>query len=74
MKNVTDSVVSLGHCPSSRSFGFNTDIFVTNSINLSVFLWCVDFFRKGGVCELFLSRTGWILPAALYSFSFILDF
>nr|QUS62802.1 ATP synthase CF0B subunit [Arnoglossum atriplicifolium] len=49
MKNVTDSFVSLGHWPSAGSFGFNTDIFATNLINLSVVLGVLIFFGKG-VC------------------------
>lgn len=47
MKNVTDSFVSLGHWPSAGSFGFNTDIFATNLINLSVVLGVLIFFGKG---------------------------
>lgn len=49
MKNVTDSFVSLGHWPSAGSFGFNTDIFSTNLINLSVVLVVLLVFGKG-VC------------------------
>nr|YP_010510827.1 ATP synthase CF0 subunit I [Schnabelia tetrodonta]UBS93486.1 ATP synthase CF0 subunit I [Schnabelia tetrodonta] len=49
MKNVTDSFVSLGHWPSAGSFGFNTDIFATNPINLSVVVGVLIFFGKG-VC------------------------
>nr|QJD22281.1 ATP synthase CF0 subunitI [Euphorbia larica] len=47
MKNVTDSFVFLGHWPSAGSFGFNTDIFATNPINLSVVLGVLIFFGKG---------------------------
>nr|YP_010578720.1 ATP synthase CF0 subunit I [Ipomoea alba]UZP47035.1 ATP synthase CF0 subunit I [Ipomoea alba] len=49
MKNVTDSFLSLGPWPSAGSFGFNTDIFATNPINLSVVLGVLIFFGKG-VC------------------------
>ncbi|KAL4179201.1 hypothetical protein AMTRI_Chr13g86130 [Amborella trichopoda] len=72
MKNITDSFISLGHWPSTGSFRFNTNIFATN-LNLSVVLGVLIFFRKGSVYELFISRRGWILPATLYSFSFILE-
>nr|YP_009662896.1 AtpF [Ipomoea asarifolia]QCU81645.1 AtpF [Ipomoea asarifolia] len=50
MKNVTDSFLSFGPWPSAGSFGFNTDIFATNPINLSVVLGVLIFFGKG-VCE-----------------------
>nr|ATU07246.1 AtpH [Monotropastrum sciaphilum] len=49
MKNVTDSFLSLGQWPSAGSFGFNTDIFATNLINLSVVFGVLIFFGKG-VC------------------------
>nr|YP_009495230.1 ATP synthase CF0 subunit I [Gentiana stipitata]AWO67062.1 ATP synthase CF0 subunit I [Gentiana stipitata] len=49
MKNVTDSFLSWGYWPSAGSFGFNTDIFSTNLINLSVVLGVLIFFGKG-VC------------------------
>lgn len=49
MKNGIDSFVSLGHWPSVRSFGFNTDILATNLINLSVVLCVLIYFGKG-VC------------------------
>nr|YP_010489170.1 ATP synthase CF0 subunit I [Incarvillea lutea]UWK23422.1 ATP synthase CF0 subunit I [Incarvillea lutea] len=49
MKNVTDSFLSLGHWPSAGSFGFNTDIFATNPINLSVVIGVLIFFGKGVV-------------------------
>lgn len=49
MKNVTDSFLSLSYWPSAGSFGFNTDIFATNPINLSVVLGVLTFFGKG-VC------------------------
>ncbi|MBA0683914.1 hypothetical protein Goari_025539 [Gossypium aridum] len=38
LKNVTESFISLGHWPSTGSFGVNTDISVTNPINLSMAL------------------------------------
>nr|YP_009747925.1 CF0 subunit I [Chamaegastrodia shikokiana]QII89605.1 CF0 subunit I [Chamaegastrodia shikokiana] len=47
MKNITDSFVSAGHWPSVGSFEFNTDILVTNPINLSVVLGLFIFFGKG---------------------------
>nr|YP_010704731.1 ATP synthase CF0 B subunit [Corydalis longicalcarata]UZG91831.1 ATP synthase CF0 B subunit [Corydalis longicalcarata] len=47
MKNVTDSFVLLGYSPAAGSFGFNTDIFATNPINLSVVLGILIFFGKG---------------------------
>nr|YP_010475570.1 ATP synthase CF0 B subunit [Corydalis livida]UVH69857.1 ATP synthase CF0 B subunit [Corydalis livida] len=47
MKNVTDSFVLLGYWPAAGSFGFNTDIFATNPINLSVVLGVLIFFGKG---------------------------
>nr|UNY37989.1 ATP synthase CF0 subunit I [Oreocnide pedunculata]UNY38156.1 ATP synthase CF0 subunit I [Oreocnide pedunculata]UNY38241.1 ATP synthase CF0 subunit I [Oreocnide pedunculata] len=47
MKNVTYSFLSLGYWPSAGSFGFNTDIFATNPINLSVVLGVLIFFGKG---------------------------
>lgn len=49
MKNVTDSFVFLGYWPAAGSFGFNTNIFATNLINLSVVLGVLIFFGKG-VC------------------------
>ncbi|KAJ6793851.1 ATP synthase CF0 B subunit [Iris pallida] len=50
MKNVTDSFLFLGHWPSAGSFGFNTDILATNTINLSVVLGVLIFFFGKGVC------------------------
>nr|YP_010342312.1 AtpF [Euphorbia humifusa]UOA65221.1 AtpF [Euphorbia humifusa] len=47
MKNVTDSFVFLGQWPPAGSFGFNTDIFATNPINLSIVLGVLIFFGKG---------------------------
>lgn len=49
MKNVTDSFISLSYWAFAGSFGFNTDIFATNPINLSVVLGVLIFFGKG-VC------------------------
>nr|YP_010395765.1 ATP synthase CF0 subunit I [Diarthron tianschanicum]UQJ73862.1 ATP synthase CF0 subunit I [Diarthron tianschanicum] len=61
MKNVTDSFVSLGHWPSGGSFGFNTDIFATNPINLSVVLGVLIFFGKGVLSDLLDNRKQKIL-------------
>ncbi|XP_059278038.1 AtpF (chloroplast) [Lycium barbarum] len=61
MKNVTDSFVSLGHWPSAGSFGFNTDIFATNPINLSVVLGVLIFFGKGVLSDLLDNRKQRIL-------------
>nr|AWH02815.1 ATP synthase CF0 B subunit [Asclepias emoryi] len=61
MKNVTDSFVSLGHWPSAGSFGFNTDIFSTNLINLSVVLGVLIFFGKGVLSDLLDNRKQRIL-------------
>nr|YP_009705269.1 ATP synthase CF0 B subunit [Pterocephalus hookeri]QFQ34554.1 ATP synthase CF0 B subunit [Pterocephalus hookeri] len=63
MKNVTDSFVSLGHWPSAGSFGFNTDIFATNPINLSVVLGVLIFFGKGVLSDLLDNRKQRILNA-----------
>ncbi|KAL2923405.1 ATP synthase subunit b chloroplastic [Bienertia sinuspersici] len=49
MINITGSCAFLVHWPSARSFGFNTDILVTNLINLSVVFGVLIFFGKG-VC------------------------
>nr|YP_010388213.1 ATP synthase CF0 subunit I [Orostachys minuta]YP_010576640.1 ATP synthase CF0 subunit I [Orostachys latielliptica]YP_010576724.1 ATP synthase CF0 subunit I [Orostachys margaritifolia]QHH22816.1 ATP synthase CF0 subunit I [Orostachys japonica]UPO69217.1 ATP synthase CF0 subunit I [Orostachys minuta]UZN44349.1 ATP synthase CF0 subunit I [Orostachys latielliptica]UZN44433.1 ATP synthase CF0 subunit I [Orostachys margaritifolia] len=56
MKNVTDSVVYLGHWSSAGSFGFNTDILATNPINLSVVLGVLIFFGKGVLSDLLDNR------------------
>nr|QVV96054.1 ATP synthase CF0 B subunit [Cynanchum thesioides] len=56
MQNVTDSFVSLGHWPSAGSFGFNTDIFSTNLINLSVVLVVLLVFGKGVLSDLLDNR------------------
>nr|QKV45209.1 ATP synthase CF0 subunit I [Leptarrhena pyrolifolia] len=61
MKNVTDSFVSLGHWPSAGSFRFNTDIFATNLINLSVVLGVLIFFGKGVLSDLLDNRKQRIL-------------
>lgn len=47
LKNVTESFISLGHWPSTGSFGVNTDISVTNPINLSMALGVSRFSGKG---------------------------
>nr|YP_010273840.1 ATP synthase CF0 subunit I [Merremia hederacea]UKO32501.1 ATP synthase CF0 subunit I [Merremia hederacea]BDR62890.1 ATP synthase CF0 B chain [Merremia hederacea] len=61
MKNVTDSFLSSGHWPSAGSFGFNTDIFATNPINLSVVLGVLIFFGKGVLSDLLDNRKQRIL-------------
>nr|UZG90199.1 ATP synthase CF0 subunit I [Schnabelia terniflora] len=61
MKNVTDSFVSVGHWPSAGSFGFNTDIFATNPINLSVVVGVLIFFGKGVLSDLLDNRKQRIL-------------
>nr|YP_009436233.1 ATP synthase CF0 subunit I [Cyphia banksiana]ATG26411.1 ATP synthase CF0 subunit I [Cyphia banksiana] len=61
MKNVTDSFLSLGHWPSARSFGFNTDILATNPINLSVVIGVLIFFGKGVLSDLLDNRKQRIL-------------
>nr|YP_010567540.1 CF0 subunit I [Adromischus maculatus]UZC53486.1 CF0 subunit I [Adromischus maculatus] len=61
MKNVTDSVVYLGHWSSAGSFGFNTDILATNPINLSVVLGVLIFFGKGVLNDLLDNRKQKIL-------------
>nr|YP_010330913.1 ATP synthase CF0 subunit I [Forsskaolea angustifolia]UNY34218.1 ATP synthase CF0 subunit I [Forsskaolea angustifolia] len=61
MKNVTDSFLSLGYWPSAGSFGFNTDIFATNLINLSVVLGVLIFFGKGVLSDLLDNRKKRIL-------------
>ena len=75
MKNVTHSFVFLAHWPSAGSFGLNTDILATNLINITVVVVVlIDFFWKGCVCELSISRIDWIYPAALYNiFSYFSD-
>nr|QHH23411.1 ATP synthase CF0 subunit I [Rhodiola integrifolia]QHH23666.1 ATP synthase CF0 subunit I [Rhodiola rhodantha] len=61
MKNVTDSVVYLGHWSSAGSFGFNTDILATNPINLSVVLGVLIFFGKRVLNDLLDNRKQKIL-------------
>nr|YP_009893398.1 ATPase I subunit [Calepina irregularis]QKK39770.1 ATPase I subunit [Calepina irregularis] len=61
MKNLTDSFVYLGHWPSAGSFGFNTDIFATNPINLSVVFGVLIFFGKGVLNDLLDNRKQRIL-------------
>nr|YP_010273281.1 ATP synthase CF0 subunit I [Ipomoea biflora]UKO31689.1 ATP synthase CF0 subunit I [Ipomoea biflora]BDR62140.1 ATP synthase CF0 B chain [Ipomoea biflora] len=61
MKNATDSFLSLGPWPSAGSFGFNTDIFATNPINLSVVLGVLIFFGKGVLSDLLDNRKQRIL-------------
>nr|YP_010419530.1 ATP synthase CF0 subunit I [Laportea cuspidata]USG53146.1 ATP synthase CF0 subunit I [Laportea cuspidata]USG53229.1 ATP synthase CF0 subunit I [Laportea cuspidata] len=61
MKNVTDSFLSLGFWPSAGSFEFNTDIFATNPINLSVVLGVFIFFGKGVLNDLLDNRKQRIL-------------
>nr|YP_010142056.1 ATP synthase CF0 B subunit [Muntingia calabura]QQK92301.1 ATP synthase CF0 B subunit [Muntingia calabura] len=61
MKNINDSLLSLGHWPFAGSFGFNTDILATNIINLSVVLGVVIFFGKGVLSNLLDNRKTRIL-------------
>nr|YP_010475660.1 ATP synthase CF0 B subunit [Corydalis stricta]UVH69947.1 ATP synthase CF0 B subunit [Corydalis stricta] len=61
MKNVTDSFVFLGYWSSAGSIGFNTDIFATNPINLSVVLGVLIFFGKGVLSDLLDNRKQRIL-------------
>nr|YP_010330830.1 ATP synthase CF0 subunit I [Gesnouinia arborea]UNY34135.1 ATP synthase CF0 subunit I [Gesnouinia arborea] len=61
MKNGTDSFLYLGYWPSAGSFGFNTDIFATNPINLSVVLGILIFFGKGVLSDLLDNRKQRIL-------------
>nr|YP_010268186.1 ATP synthase CF0 subunit I [Rhodiola stapfii]UIF94892.1 ATP synthase CF0 subunit I [Rhodiola stapfii] len=61
MKNVTDSVVYLGHWSYAGSFGFNTDILATNPINLSVVLGVLIFFGKRVLNDLLDNRKQKIL-------------
>uniref|UniRef100_A0A7N1A654 Uncharacterized protein n=1 Tax=Kalanchoe fedtschenkoi TaxID=63787 RepID=A0A7N1A654_KALFE len=50
MKNVTDSVVYLGHWSSAGSFGFNTDMAAGSSLHsgLYLMLFSEDFTRSSG--------------------------
>nr|USG98105.1 ATP synthase CF0 subunit I [Urera baccifera] len=61
MKNVTDSFLSVIYWSSAGSFGFNTDIFATNPINLSVVLGVLIFFGKGVLNDLLDNRKQRIL-------------
>nr|YP_010419698.1 ATP synthase CF0 subunit I [Laportea ovalifolia]USG53398.1 ATP synthase CF0 subunit I [Laportea ovalifolia] len=61
MKNVTDSFLSVGYWSSAGSFRFNTDIFATNPINLSVVLGVLIFFGKGVLNDLLDNRKRRIL-------------
>nr|YP_010420767.1 ATP synthase CF0 subunit I [Urera hypselodendron]YP_010420851.1 ATP synthase CF0 subunit I [Urera robusta]YP_010423208.1 ATP synthase CF0 subunit I [Urera cf. cordifolia Ur15]USG54486.1 ATP synthase CF0 subunit I [Urera hypselodendron]USG54570.1 ATP synthase CF0 subunit I [Urera robusta]USG96681.1 ATP synthase CF0 subunit I [Urera cf. cordifolia Ur15] len=61
MKNVTDSFLSVSYWSSAGSFGFNTDIFATNPINLSVVLGVLIFFGKGVLNDLLDNRKQRIL-------------
>nr|YP_008758174.1 ATP synthase CF0 B chain subunit I [Veratrum patulum]YP_010147898.1 ATP synthase CF0 B subunit subunit I [Veratrum oxysepalum]YP_010309221.1 AtpF [Veratrum nanchuanense]YP_010309306.1 AtpF [Veratrum grandiflorum]YP_010309561.1 AtpF [Veratrum dahuricum]AGX28829.1 ATP synthase CF0 B chain subunit I [Veratrum patulum]QQV68256.1 ATP synthase CF0 B subunit subunit I [Veratrum oxysepalum]QSV09379.1 AtpF [Veratrum nanchuanense]QSV09464.1 AtpF [Veratrum grandiflorum]QSV09803.1 AtpF [Veratrum da len=61
MKNVTDFFVSFGYWPSAGSFGFNTDILATNTINLTVVLGVLIFFGKGVLNDLLDNRKQRIL-------------
>jgi F-type H+-transporting ATPase subunit b len=65
MKNVTHSFIFLAHWPSAGSFGLSTDILATKCNKSNCSGWCFDFFWKGSVCELSISRIDWIYPAAL---------
>nr|QUB07443.1 ATP synthase CF0 subunit I [Halimodendron halodendron] len=56
MKNITDSFLCLSYWPSAGSFGFDTDIFATNLINLSVVLGVLIFFGKGVCASCLLSK------------------
>nr|YP_010901077.1 ATP synthase CF0 B subunit [Crassula alstonii]YP_010901162.1 ATP synthase CF0 B subunit [Crassula columella]YP_010901332.1 ATP synthase CF0 B subunit [Crassula mesembryanthoides]YP_010901417.1 ATP synthase CF0 B subunit [Crassula socialis]WIL06661.1 ATP synthase CF0 B subunit [Crassula alstonii]WIL06747.1 ATP synthase CF0 B subunit [Crassula columella]WIL06916.1 ATP synthase CF0 B subunit [Crassula mesembryanthoides]WIL07001.1 ATP synthase CF0 B subunit [Crassula socialis] len=71
MKNVTDSVVYLGHWSSAGSFGFNTDILATNPINLSVVLGVLIFFGKGVCASCLFQKKEW--KENLLSLSDLLD-
>nr|AHA12669.1 ATP synthase CF0 subunit I [Orchidantha fimbriata]AYP34413.1 ATP synthase CF0 subunit I [Orchidantha maxillarioides] len=61
MENGIDSFVSLSHWPYAGSFGFNTDIFATNPINLSVVLVVLIYFGKGVLNDLLDNRKQRIL-------------
>nr|YP_010419279.1 ATP synthase CF0 subunit I [Hesperocnide tenella]QHN53436.1 ATP synthase CF0 subunit I [Hesperocnide tenella]USG52641.1 ATP synthase CF0 subunit I [Hesperocnide tenella] len=61
MKNVTDSFLSLAYWAPAGSFAFNTDIFATNPINLSVVLGVLIFFGKGVLNDLLDNRKQRIL-------------
>nr|YP_010421842.1 ATP synthase CF0 subunit I [Urtica morifolia]USG55893.1 ATP synthase CF0 subunit I [Urtica morifolia] len=61
MKNITDSFLSLAYWAPGGSFKFNTDIFATNPINLSVVLGVLIFFGKGVLNDLLDNRKQRIL-------------
>nr|YP_010047800.1 ATP synthase CF0 subunit I [Pilea mollis]QPK42406.1 ATP synthase CF0 subunit I [Pilea mollis] len=61
MKDVTDSFLSFGYWSAAGSFGFNTDIFATNPINLSVVLGVLIFFGKRVLNDLLDNRKQRIL-------------
>nr|YP_007476337.1 AtpF [Trithuria inconspicua]AHB38640.1 ATP synthase CF0 subunit I [Trithuria filamentosa]CCJ32503.1 AtpF [Trithuria inconspicua] len=61
MKNLSHFLLSLAHRPSDGAFGFNTDIFATNLINLSVVLGVLIFFGKGVLSDLLDNRKQRIL-------------
>lgn len=61
MTNGTDAFVSLGHWPSAGSFGFNTDPFATNLINLSIVFGVLIFFGKRVLSDVLDNRKRRIL-------------
>lgn len=61
MTNGTDAFVSLGHWPSAGSFGFNTDPFATNLINLSIVFGVLIFFGKRVLSDVLDNRKSRIL-------------
>lgn len=61
MTNGTDAFVSLMHSPSAGSFGFNTDFFATNLINLGIVLGVLIFFGKRVLSDLLDNRKKRIL-------------
>ena len=61
MTNGTNALVSLGHWPSAGSFGFNTDPFATNLINLSIVFGVLIFFGKRVLSDLLDNRKKRIL-------------
>jgi hypothetical protein len=63
MKNVTYFFISFGH-KLSGSFRFNTNILVTNPINLSVVIGVLIFFGWGVCVSCLFQDIGWIQPVA----------
>lgn len=61
MTNGTDAFVSLEHWPSAGSFGFTTDFFATNLINLAIVLGVLIFFGKQFLSDLLDNRKKRIL-------------